>query len=69
MKDEQYQYFLAIKDFRVKESVSPLNLERENIKKIIINKRKIQFIDDLQVNLLKDAFKSNDAEIIKLGKK
>lgn len=64
LKDSVYQYFVAIKDYRTKESISPFNLERDNIRQIIINKRKIKYIDEMQVNLLKDALKNNDAEIL-----
>ncbi len=63
MQDSLYNYFVNIKDFQVKESVSPLSFEKENIKSIILNKRKLALIEEMQNNLFKDALKENNFEI------
>ena len=42
MDDSLYSYFVNIKGFQIKESVSPLNFEKDNIKQIILNKRKLK---------------------------
>lgn len=63
MQDSLYDYFVNIKDFQVKESVSPLSFERGNIKSIILNKRKLQLVEDMQNTLFKDALKEKDFEI------
>jgi len=60
MDDSLYSYFVNIKGFQVKESVSPLNFEKDNIKQIILNKRKLKLIEDMQDEIFKDALKNND---------
>jgi hypothetical protein len=42
--DDVYYYYLKIKDVKVKNGLSPINFERQNIKKFIINNRKTQLI-------------------------
>jgi hypothetical protein len=47
MQDSLYYYFVKINGFKIKESTSPLSMERENIRNIIINKRKLKLIEDM----------------------
>lgn len=63
MDDSLYSYFVNIKGFQVKESVSPLGFEKENVKKIILNKRKLKLIEEMQDGIFKEALKNNDFEI------
>ena len=63
MEDSLYSYYVNIKGFQVKESVSPLSFEKENVRKIILNKRKLKLIEDMQDNVYKDALKNKDFEI------
>lgn len=63
MDDSTYSYFLNIKDFQVKESVSPLSFEKENVRKIILNKRKIDLIEEIEESIFNDALKNEDFEI------
>ncbi len=68
MRDSTYQYFLNIKGFKIKETISPLSFEKDNIRRIIINKRKVKLISDLHDKIYQDALKHNDFEIFKLVK-
>lgn len=61
-RDSAYTYFINIKDFKIKDSESPLSFERENIRKIIINKRKLELIEKLHQNLYEDAQNKNAIE-------
>ena len=63
MDDSLYSYYVNIKGFQVKESVSPLSFEKENVKKIILNKRKLKLIEQMQDDVYKDALKNKDFEI------
>jgi hypothetical protein len=65
MDDSLYSYYVSIKGFKIKESISPLSFERENVKKIILNKRKLKLIGDMQNNVFHDALKNNEFEIYK----
>jgi hypothetical protein len=64
IEDSLYTYLLNIKGFMIKESVSPLSFEKENIRSIIINKRKIKLIEDMQQSIYNDALKAGDFEKI-----
>ncbi len=60
--DDNYRYFVTIKDYRLGESTSPIDLVEENIKSIIINKRKRQIIKQLEQDLHNIALKKNKIE-------
>lgn len=53
--DGTFFYLVRILDYRLKNSISPLSFERNNIKNIIINQRKKELIDRLKKDLLEDA--------------
>jgi len=53
--DDNYFYFLKIKDVKVKNALSPLNFEKQNIKKFIINGRKTALINQYKQLLLEKA--------------
>jgi len=53
--DELYYYYLRIKEVKVKNGLSPLNFEKQNIKNFIINKKKTQLINDYKFQLLEKA--------------
>ena len=63
IKDSLYYYFVNIKGFRIKESISPLNFERERINNILINKRKLELIAKMKNDVFNEAQTKNDFEI------
>ena len=65
VKDSTTVYFVAISAYKSKESISPLNFEIENIRTIILNKRKAVLLDQMEDDLIGDATKSNKYEIFK----
>ncbi|MEI7896777.1 MAG: hypothetical protein WCJ26_07045 [bacterium] len=62
-QDSMYVYLVRFKDFKIKESVSPLNFERQRIRDIILNKRKIDLIGRMQDDIYTNAHKKNVFEI------
>jgi hypothetical protein len=54
-EDDTYYYYLRIKDIKVKNGLSPLNFEKQNIKKFILNNRKTQLIKQYKQVLLEKA--------------
>jgi len=54
LEDEQYRYFIYIKDFQIKGSISPLALEREKIRNVLLNKNKIQYLKQLEDELYRN---------------
>lgn len=53
--DSEAYFYLRIKDVKIKNSVSPLAFERNNIKTFIINSRKIKLIQSYKQQLLDKA--------------
>ncbi len=62
-KDSLYYYFVNIKGFKIKNSISPLNFEKERIRNIIINIRKLELIKKMQHDIFKNAQEKNNFEI------
>lgn len=56
-------YFLNIKGFMTRNSQSPLAFEKENIRNIILNKRKLELIDRMHDDLYKEAVNNNSIKI------
>ena len=55
LEDEEYRYYIYIKDYQIKGSISPLALEREKIRNVLSNKNKIQYLKQLEDELYQNA--------------
>jgi hypothetical protein len=55
LNDDQFYYYLKIKELKVKNGISPINFERQNIKKFIIIRRKTELIQQYKLQLLEKA--------------
>lgn len=56
MEDGNYKYFISIRAVMFNGQISPLEYEHNNIKSIILNKRKQKLINDLENQVYNDAF-------------
>lgn len=63
VSDANFQYFLNIKGFKIRNSISPLSFERDNIKNIILNERKLDLINKMKDNVYKQALDKDKIEI------
>jgi hypothetical protein len=61
--DSDYYYYLKVKDVKVKNGLSPINFERQNIKSFIINNRKTRLIKSYKQLLLEKA-KANKSFVV-----
>lgn len=61
-EDDQI-YFVNFSDFKIKDGVSPLSFEKENIRQIIINKRKLNIIEKMRKEVFQSALENNEFEI------
>ncbi|PKP52796.1 MAG: hypothetical protein CVT92_07405 [Bacteroidetes bacterium HGW-Bacteroidetes-1] len=61
--DAPFKYLIRFKDFIISESVSPLEIETENIRNIIINKRKQELLRKMYEELYEQAIRDNVFEI------
>jgi len=55
IKDKDYYYFLSIKEIAPEGTVSPFELVMNDIHSIILNKRKVKLIIELERNIYSDA--------------
>ncbi len=63
VSDSLSNYFVNIKGFKIRNSLSPLGFEKENIKNIILNKRKLELITKMKLDVYNDAANNNKIEI------
>jgi len=54
-RDNDYLYFLHVKEIIPEGTVSPFELVKDDVHYIILNKRKILLINELELNILSDA--------------
>ena len=56
-------YYVRIVDYKSKDSLAPLELEKGNIRAIILNNRKLKFLDDLSQDIYQKAKNNQEVEI------
>lgn len=56
-------YLVNIKGFRIRNSLSPLSFEQNNIRTLIVNQRKLKLIEEMERQAYEDARKKGDAEV------
>lgn len=64
-EDSSYLHLLKINDYVMKDSISPLEMELENIKKVILNKRKIDLVKKMRNDIYQNALNRGYVEIMK----
>ncbi len=62
-QDTTFYYFVNIKGFKTKNSASPLSFEKENIRNMILNKRKVTLIKKMREDIYKEAVRNKLFEI------
>ena len=65
LQDSLSFYFVNIKGFKIKNSLSPLSFEKENIRNVILNKRKLDLIAKMKDDVYAEGVKNNEIEIMK----
>ena len=62
-KDSIANYLIKVNDLKLKNSISPLKFETENIRNIVVNKRKLKLIEGLENSLYKTAMANGEVEV------
>jgi len=60
VSDSSYYYFVSLREYKLRFTVSPSEFVRSQIKSVIQNQRKIRFIKDLENNLYNDALNRSE---------
>ncbi len=63
LADSSSFYFVSIKGVMTRNSHSPLAFEKENIRNVILNQRKLEMIEQMHTALYKEAMENKDIEI------
>ncbi len=61
--DSLYHYFVHISEYKLEGDISPLELIRNDIKSILLNKRKIEFYNNLEKQVYNEGANRNQFEI------
>ncbi len=61
--DSLFTYLIRFKEIKTKEALSPLQLEKENIKNMILNTRRIELIDKMQQTVFQEALAKKEFTI------
>jgi hypothetical protein len=62
-EDSLYRYLVRINDYKTTDSISPLEFERDKIRNIILNARKIELIDRKRQEFIEQAFRDDKAKV------
>ncbi len=62
---ENFLYFLKITQYRIRNDTSPLEFVRDDIRKIILNRRKVSLSKKLEEDIYENAVKNEDFKIYK----
>jgi hypothetical protein len=63
LKDGNAAWFVEILDHQSRNSVSPLELVRQDIRAILLNQRKLQLIETMRRNVYKQALDNHEVEL------
>jgi hypothetical protein len=62
-QDSLYIYLVRINDYKTTDSISPLEFEKDKIRNIILNARKINLIETKREEIINQAFKDDKAKV------
>ena len=65
IKDSNYYYLVSILNYKLQNELAPLDYVEWNIKNLILNKRKIEFLKQVEENVYKEGVRQNKFKIYK----
>ncbi len=63
--DDSYLYFLKVAKYRISDNISPLEFVRDDIRNIILNKRKVELAKKLEDEVYNKAVSEKEFEVFK----
>lgn len=64
VQDSTAHYLMDVKEIKYKNSVSPIEFEKQNIRSILLNQRKLELIQKLEKDILQEAIAKNQFQIL-----
>ncbi|MFW6310026.1 MAG: hypothetical protein ACOC1D_02905 [Prolixibacteraceae bacterium] len=65
LTEDGYYYLVSIQDYKLKNELAPVEFVADNIKNLIINKRKIEFLKEVENNVYTEGIRKNKFKINK----
>jgi hypothetical protein len=62
LNDDDVTYLVRIVDYKMSNETPPLEIQKENIRSILLNQRKLEILNRLQADLLEEAEKSDNVK-------
>lgn len=62
-QDDEYRYLIRIDEYRITDEISPLTFVEDQIRNIIINKRKVELAKNLEEQVFNEAVNNKDFEV------
>jgi hypothetical protein len=59
LKDSIYYYLVTLDDYKLQNELAPIEYVENNIKNLILNKRKIEFLKQVEENIYKEGVRQN----------
>lgn len=63
MNDSNYYYLVTIQDYKLQNELAPIEYVENNIKNLILNRRKIEFLKQVEDNIYKEGVRQNKFKI------
>lgn len=63
--DDSYLYFLKVDKYRISDNISPLEFVKDDIRNIILNKRKVELAKKLEDDVYNNAVSEKEFEVFK----
>ena len=63
--DDHYLYFLKVDEYRISDSASPLEFVKDEVKNIILNKRKVELAKQLEDAVYEEAVTNKEFEVFR----
>jgi hypothetical protein len=61
--DDNYLYFLKVVEYRISDNISPLEFVKDDIRNIILNKRKVELAKKLEDEVYNNAVSEKEFEV------
>ena len=65
LNDSNYYYLVRIQDYKLQNEIAPLEYMKNNIKNLILNQRKIEFLKQIEETVYAEGVKKNKFKIHK----
>jgi hypothetical protein len=63
VEDDKYKYFFRILEYKLEDQIPPVEFVSEEISKILVNKRRVGLVEQLQKNIYNSALENNEFKI------